>query len=693
MSKYRTLVYSRVALLIIILVFLGVSIAQNSQMSWNIFLAMLGFSAVVFIHECGHFFVAKAGGIKVEAFSVFIPPLLMGMRRTKAGFRLRILPALFPKPDDPEGNGLLCFTFGPKGKEGDTEYRIGLIPVAGYVKMLGQDDAGSDKQSADPKSFGNKPISVRMAVIVAGVTFNMITAVILMMILYTVGMPMKAPVVGGVMAGSSAEAAGLQSGDRIVKIDGKTEHIEYGDILIAAALSDKDKAISMTVLGRDNTERELSIVARPVDGLPVRLFGLLPSSSLNVANIKNADVDVLYEQTGLKPRDKIVAVKGQPIEHYWQLEEAILSTFQPDVTIQVERQVGHGEIQRVEVSLPLALNNSRSEVEVESDLDHVCSLVPRLRITQVALGPDSLKPGDVVLRIADIDSPTYMEMRDLTTEFEDQDLFIQVLREDANGVEQVVDLSVRPKRQKDSERVVIGVAVELDAKHAVIAKSISTSEQSEPLAIPRGATITRIANTDVGDFFDIIHAMKANEGHDVQMHWAAQGQVGSVELSLKDLQSRIHMQSVLAQSIPLSDLEEIHQAANLGDATVMSFKKCYSFVLQTYVTLRRLISRDVSLKAMSGPVGIATVTYQAVERSFSSFLYLLAFISANLAVVNFLPIPVVDGGVFVLLIIEKIKGGPLSVRMQEVITYAGLALILSVFIYLTYNDVVRLVFR
>ncbi|NQV32125.1 MAG: site-2 protease family protein [Phycisphaeraceae bacterium] len=690
MSKYKTLIYSRMALLIVILVSLGVMVAQNAQTSWNIFLAVLGFSAVVFIHECGHFFVAKAGGIKVEAFSVFIPPLLVGIRRTEDGFRMRILPGLFPKPDDPDGNGLLCFTFGPKGKAGDTEYRIGLVPVAGYVKMLGQEDTGSDKNSSDPRSFGNRPIGIRMAVIVAGVTFNLITAVILMMILYSVGMPMKAPVVGGVMAGSNAEKAGLMSGDRIVKIDGKTNHIEYGDILIAAALSNKDQAIRMTVQGRDNTERELSIVAGPVDGLPVRLFGILPSSSLIVADIRNADV--LYERTGLKPGDRIVAVAGQPVEHYWQLEEIIRMTCQPDVAIQVERQVAEGETQNVEVSLPLALNNSRSEVKLESELNHVCSLVPRLRITQVASGPKSLMPGDVVLRIGDVNSPTYKEMRDLTTAFEGQDLPIQVLREDANGVDQIVTLAVSPKRQTDSERVVIGVAVELDATHAVVAKSISIDGQSAPLAIPRGATITRVANTDIADFFDIIQAVKAHEDQEVQVHWAAQGQVGSVELSLTNLASQMNMESILSQSIPLSDLEEIHKAENLGEATVMGVKKCYSFVLQTYVTLRRLISRDVSLKAMSGPVGIATVTYQAVEQSFSSFLYLLAFISANLAVVNFLPIPVVDGGVFVLLIIEKIKGGPLSIRMQEIITYAGLALILSVFLYLTYNDIVRLVF-
>ena len=73
-------------------------------------------------------------------------------------------------------------------------------------------------------------------------------------------------------------------------------------------------------------------------------------------------------------------------------------------------------------------------------------------------------------------------------------------------------------------------------------------------------------------------------------------------------------------------------------------------------------------------------------------MYLLAFISANLAVINFLPIPVVDGGVFVLLIVEKIKGGPVSVRFQEIISYAGLALLAVLVLYLTYNDVLRLIF-
>jgi regulator of sigma E protease len=84
------------------------------------------------------------------------------------------------------------------------------------------------------------------------------------------------------------------------------------------------------------------------------------------------------------------------------------------------------------------------------------------------------------------------------------------------------------------------------------------------------------------------------------------------------------------------------------------------------------------------------VTYKAAEDSRVSFLYVLALISANLAVVNSLPVPIVDGGTFVLLIIEGLKGSPLSLRVQTALTYAGLLLIVGLFVGLTWMDVVHL---
>ncbi|HEW78841.1 MAG TPA: hypothetical protein ENH34_02590, partial [Phycisphaerales bacterium] len=222
MSKPKGLLnkYSRLVLLVIITGVVVYLISNNFDkfksvflpMSWNIFLALMGFSAVVFIHECGHFIVAKLSDIKVETFSIFLPPVLLGVRRTEEGLRFRILPKFFPKENDPDGDGLLSFTVGKKGRAGETEYRIGLIPLAGYVKMLGQEDTGADKQIDDPRAFPNKSIGVRMAVISAGVIFNVIAAIGILMMVYLIGIDRMPAVVGGVRPGSPAAQAGLQAG-------------------------------------------------------------------------------------------------------------------------------------------------------------------------------------------------------------------------------------------------------------------------------------------------------------------------------------------------------------------------------------------------------------------------------------------------------------------------------------------------
>ena len=151
----------------------------------------------------------------------------------------------------------------------------------------------------------------------------------------------------------------------------------------------------------------------------------------------------------------------------------------------------------------------------------------------------------------------------------------------------------------------------------------------------------------------------------------------------------VEIKSVFGEVIPFGAMERLYKAEGVLDAFVMGCKKSVWFIVQTYATLKGLLVRSVSMEAMSGPVGIAAMSYKVVEHSFLSFLYLLAFISANLAVINFLPIPVVDGGVFVLLIVEKLKGRPVGIRVQEIISYAGLSLIIALFLYLTYNDILN----
>ena len=182
-----------------VLVVVVYMIVRHMSVAGNVAITLIGFGSVVLIHEFGHFIIAKLGGIKVEGFSIGMPPTLVGLQRTARGLRLRILPMFFaPEGEDSEDGGM-TFMFGKGGKASDTEYRIGLIPFGGYVKLLGQEDVGPVKQIDDARSFANKPIGIRIAVIAAGVTFNFISAAIVLITVFLIGINFPPAIVGGVV--------------------------------------------------------------------------------------------------------------------------------------------------------------------------------------------------------------------------------------------------------------------------------------------------------------------------------------------------------------------------------------------------------------------------------------------------------------------------------------------------------------
>jgi regulator of sigma E protease len=150
------------------------------------------------------------------------------------------------------------------------------------------------------------------------------------------------------------------------------------------------------------------------------------------------------------------------------------------------------------------------------------------------------------------------------------------------------------------------------------------------------------------------------------------------------------VETTLAEFIPFENLERTYKAAGPVDAVMMGYKKTIMFIAQTYVTLKRLIGGLVSPKDLMGPVGIITLSYRIVaDRPFVYYVYFLGLISAAIAVFNFLPLPPLDGGLVVLLVVEKIKGSALSERVQAIIAYTGWTLIGSLILYVTFNDIVR----
>ncbi len=131
--------------------------------------------------------------------------------------------------------------------------------------------------------------------------------------------------------------------------------------------------------------------------------------------------------------------------------------------------------------------------------------------------------------------------------------------------------------------------------------------------------------------------------------------------------------------------------SNPIEAIGIGLRKTSYFVLQVYTTMERMIfTRSVGVEHLAGPVGIVKMGSDFASVGFNQLLFFLAIISANLAVINFLPLPIVDGGLMVFLMIEKIKGTPVSIRTQVVTQVIGLFLIIAAFLFVTYQDLQRL---
>jgi len=690
-------------ILFVVAAFVAVIYLIAQDIFGNILLTMFGFGSVVLVHEFGHFIVAKLSDIKVETFSIFMPPTVFGVQKTEEGFRFRILPKLFSKKGDESGDGGLSFTIGGKGKASETEYRLGLIPFGGFVKMLGQEDTGPVKTSDDPRSFANKPVGIRAVVLAAGVVFNVISAVIIFMIVFLIGINLTPAVVGGVVPDSPAARAGLKAGDEIIEVAGKSDYLDFSNIGIAAALSGRDEKIPLRVRHADGSEEDLALVAEQLPGEQMRLFGIVIPTSLTVGRLSEDDANDLYSKTGLLAGDRIKSVNGRDVQSYWELEEVIQNSLVPQVTLSAERAGDSGEVESIKSQIRLNLMHATSyDIGSEFELNHIYSMVPRLQITVVSdklvsnvndTG-SSLQPGDIVLAIGDVENPTYKEMRDVTEKHEGKELPVKVLRTNASGAEETLTITVKPKKPTGSDRVMIGIGVALDAEHPVVASTINAEGGPPKLEIPRGARITAVDGAPVSHFYEIIKEIRRYNGERITIDWRLSEEIaGNVALEVDNGGESVTVKSAFAEFIPFEDLKRAYKASGPIDAVVMGYRKTVMFVAQTYVTLKRLIGGLVSPKNLMGPVGIITFSYRIVaEQPLVYYVYFLGLISAVIAVFNFLPLPPLDGGLVVILLVEKIKGSALSEGVQGVIAYGGWALIGALILYVRFNDILRSLF-
>jgi len=219
---------------------------------------IVALSVLVFVHEFGHFWVARRCGVKIEAFSI--------------GF----------------GGEL----FGWTDRLG-TRWRVAWLPIGGFVKMFGDADASSRPDAAAAAqmdaaarrvSFTHKKLWQKAAIVAAGPAANFLFAIVVMALLFsTIGQPFTPPIIGSVAAGSAAEQAGLQKGDVIESVDGVTVR-RFEELRQIVMLDTGDDALALT-LTRNGQPMTLTATPQVVDEkdilgntMKIGRLGMLPSS-------------------------------------------------------------------------------------------------------------------------------------------------------------------------------------------------------------------------------------------------------------------------------------------------------------------------------------------------------------------------------------------------------------------------------
>lgn len=240
----------------------------------NILSFVFALGVIIFIHELGHLLVAKWFDVRVEAFSLGFGPRLWAFRR------------------------------------GETEYRLSAVPLGGYVKLGGEQP---DETEGDPREFLSKPRWQRILVYLAGPAMNVVLAVALIAGVFMVGtevtdLPDLPPVIGGAVEGSSAAAAGLVAGDRIVAIDGK-EVDSWPDVAFTLMTS-PDKTLELSVL-RGEQRLTAEVTPEPLPKYEIGDFaGLYPET---MPSITVVEADGPAAAAGLRSRDQLRSVDGRPV--------------------------------------------------------------------------------------------------------------------------------------------------------------------------------------------------------------------------------------------------------------------------------------------------------------------------------------------------------------------------------------------
>ncbi len=644
----------------------------------------VGLGLVIFFHELGHFLVAKWCDVHVERFSIGFGPILWSRKR------------------------------------GETEYALSAIPFGGYVKMLGQDDIDpsqltSEEIATDPRSYSAKTVPQRMAIISAGVIMNVLTAVIFFSVAFGLGVESPPSTLGALQIGYPAWEAGLQQGDKITEINGR-EVNSFQDIMRGVALS--SGPVEVKGVHKDGAKFDLKLV--PNTSGPRRIIGVSPAMGLTTfparAEIPPALPGTIAAQVqpAFQPGDEIVKVDGNRIHEFAEFQAILSRKRSEPITLAVRRRE-NGESSTEQITLPPSRFRT---LGLRMDIGRISSIVNDSPAKQ-----NGIEVGDKILRINSQEVGTMidpLQLPDTLAALQGQEITITVLREVKGGDGKSLDIRLVPtdkpgwvERPLDKDHLLsapsIGVAypviptvLHVDSGSPAEEAGIEKGERvlKASLAIPEGEPVDVYGKKPINVPFDGKEEVAGRPANWAYVFWMMQkaptrnvvltvsraGEPREVTLTPRpDTHDNWFVPD--ERGLQLMAMQTKQQADGIVDAVGLGLAHTENSISNIYLTLRNLGGGELSYKELHGPLGIAHVAYMVAQQGLPELLLFLGFLSVNLAVLNFLPIPVLDGGHMVFLIWEGVTRKRPSERVLVAATYCGMAFVLCLMMLVLYLDI------
>jgi regulator of sigma E protease len=531
----------------------------------NIFLPVFLFGILVFIHEGGHFLVAKWSGVFVERFALGFGPAIL------------------------------------KKRWGETEYAICLFPLGGYVKMRGEDPDGSGGDApVDPRSFASQSVWKRFAIVVMGPVSNLILPVLLFTGLFLAGTPVPTSRIGSVVPDYPAAKAGLRAGDEIVRVDGKDVRT-WNEVMGAL----KSRAGLPTALTVRRAGESLDRSVTPVTESEPDMYGEIREvGKIGIdlqpyrAVIGIPDPSSKGARAGLKTGDRVEGVNGSPVTHFWELEEAFRNHPRRK-SLTVRR--GTGETPGGPPSTHTIDALSLQDAGIEEGELYIREVQPG-SIAEEA----GLRPGDKLLSINREPLRSWHAFRKRVQENRGEALVVEVLR---NRKPRTIELIPREVDQKDE--------------------------------------VTRESR-------------------------------------------KVRQLGVISSALPGDPDVRIERHLNPLSALARGVEETVEISKTTLIGLGKLVSGRLGLHSIGGPIAIFHLAGSSYRMGgWSSYFRIMAILSITLAVLNLLPIPVLDGGHLFFFLIEAVKGSPVRERVRNAAQQVGLAIIIGLMVLTFYVDIHR----